>query len=214
MTGLVAEEGRHERGRGRGYDREIALEWWERKVGGGERRRKREVVTGYLRRRKLRAQRRSEPCRPTVASRQLHVMSSLCCTLLLAIICASIYHSHTQQREDSLLLDVSHIPILIVFKQLSSVINRYNGWRCTVSRGQLGWHPTCTWCSATPPHPAPSETLQHTATVPSPTLALCILYDLRQHPTFASRLEWAHESATNVLSPRVIITCHVLVVPM
>jgi hypothetical protein len=46
------------------------------------------------------------------------------------------------------------------------------------------------------------------------TLCPCILYDVRHPPSFASapnaRLEWAHESATNPPSSRVIITCHVL----
>jgi hypothetical protein len=42
----------------------------------------------------------------------------------------------------------------------------------------------------------------------------CIEYDVRQRPSCASaphsRLEWAHESATNPPSSQVIITCHVL----
>ena len=42
----------------------------------------------------------------------------------------------------------------------------------------------------------------------------CIEYDIRQRPSCASaphsRLEWAHESATNPPSSQVIITCHVL----
>ena len=42
----------------------------------------------------------------------------------------------------------------------------------------------------------------------------CIAYDVREHPSAASaphsRLEWAHEPATNPPSSQIIITCRVL----
>ena len=114
-----------------------------------------------------------------------------------------------------------------------SVINMYNGWNNDPpNHGSAESYPT----------PAPSPEVNSNGIplapgaprhlpIPLPprpfntprpylhpllryTICPCILYDVRQHPTFASapnaRLEWAHESATNPPSSRVIITCHVL----
>jgi len=68
----------------------------------------------------------------------------------------------------------------------------------------------------------PVQLPQKTFIIPQPHLhpllgyadCPCIVYDIREHPNAASaphsRLEWAHESATNPPSLQIIITCQVL----